>query len=619
MFLHQRFQVLEKLAQGGFGTTFLAEDTHLPSHRRCVVKQLKPEAPNQKSYAIALDYFQKEATLLEQLHHGQIPQLYAYFENEGQFYLVQEWIDGLTLGQKVIENGPLPEDEVQQILLRLLPVVSYLHSHNVIHRDIKPDNIILRARDQIPVLIDFGSVKQTLRTLINASGEVTCSVVIGSGGFMPPEQAAQRVVYSSDLYSLGMTAVYLLTGKLPYSIEKEPRTGELLWHQYAPRVSSQLKAVLDKVIQINPGDRFTTASEMLQAIETSASLPPTAAAVMTTAQAPTLVNQVPNTAEQQLSPFSSVPTTYSQDINNLYSQDINTFDQVPVQPGASRKVPLFSHLTPRTKLAAGLIAVLAVGTVGLYGSAQLGRGRDENVLTKSEIQQVIRDQSILNMAEQLYSNGDLEGALTKLMDVPSDSQVALDAWQKLAQWSEVKLGKSMDNELKPLNLKGHQRTLKTIGVSSIVEVDAKTQQNPVKTRLGESDINTQTEQWPDYAQATPQERATNASWDDPWRESYTIGPQTMTLRFIYGCKSKTVLQTEVVFDPSVDFELMQVKLNHMLAGSTQDDLDVAREKLKLVHRGKTSPSFSPEFTTDRHKGWIMETDQGQILIAVRKA
>lgn len=624
MLLHHRFQVLEQLAQGGFGATFLAEDTHMPSHRKCVVKRFQPEAPNQQSYDIALEHFQTEAALLEQLRHNQIPQLYGYFEEEGRFYLVQEWIDGFTLGQKVRERGPLPEQKVQQILWNLLPVLSYLHSHKVIHRDIKPENILLRSQDQQPILIDFGSVKQNLRTVIHASGGVTCSIVIGSGGFMPPEQAAQRVVYSSDLYSLGMTIVYLLTGKLPQAIEKDPHTSQLYWQQYATGVSSQLSAVVDKAIQFNPADRFHTAVEMLQAMETSASLPPTRASTQSTAQeAPTLVDPVPLTIEPQR--FNQAPTAVSHGVQT-FNQAPTTVGQGPITANQAsvplREIGSFAgHLRiPKPTMVAGLLAIFSAGALGSYLLTQLGRGPHEEALTATEVQEVVRDQSILSTADQMRSNGNLTGAMAKLMDVPSDSQVAADAWQKLAQWSHVKLGSRIDDELKPLNLEGRQRTLKTLGVSSLAEVDAKTQQNPIQTKLGKSHIDTQFENWPDYEQPSAAERAANASWDDPWREAYTIVPQKMTLGYIYGCRSKEVLQTEAIFDPAVDGELMQAKLNQMLAGSSPADLEVAQQKLKLVQTGKAShPNFSPEFTTDHHRGWIMRTDQDQVLIAVRKA
>ncbi|HEY9297219.1 MAG TPA: serine/threonine-protein kinase, partial [Phormidium sp.] len=212
-FLNNRYQIIQALASGGFGQTFLAEDTHLPSRRRCVIKQLKPIANNAQVYQLTKQRFQREATILEKLgeSHDQIPQLYAYFEENQEFYLVQELIEGETLTPQVQKQGKLSARTVQKILLDILPILDFIHSQGIIHRDIKPDNIILRQRDSKPVLIDFGALKETMMTMANSQGNPTHSMVIGTPGFMPSEQAAGKPIYSSDLYSVGLTAIYLLT------------------------------------------------------------------------------------------------------------------------------------------------------------------------------------------------------------------------------------------------------------------------------------------------------------------------------------------------------------------------------------------------------------------------
>jgi serine/threonine-protein kinase len=265
--LNNRYQVLETLGAGGFGKTFLSEDTQMPSRRKCVIKQLKPIENNPEVYKLVQDRFHREAATLESLGNvnGQIPDLYAYFQENEQFYLIQEWIEGVTLLQKVQREGCLPEATVRDILAQLLPVLSYVHSRQIIHRDIKPDNIIVRSRDQKPVLIDFGAVRETMGTVVNSEGHATSSIVIGTPGFMASEQAAGRAIYSSDLYSLGLTMIYLLTGKPPQELDLDPRTGDIAWRHYA-QVSPEFAAVLDKAIQYSPRDRFATADEMLAAI-----------------------------------------------------------------------------------------------------------------------------------------------------------------------------------------------------------------------------------------------------------------------------------------------------------------------------------------------------------------
>ncbi|WP_041596388.1 serine/threonine-protein kinase [Halothece sp. PCC 7418] len=267
--LNNRYRVVRELGQGGFGRTFLAVDTHLPSERSCVIKQLYPIVSKPKQYQWVRERFQREAAILETLSRGnsQIPQLYAYFAEAETFYLVQEYIEGKTLTEKVAHNGVMSEQEVKKILMSLLQVLAYVHDQRIIHRDVKPDNIILRAGDHKPVLIDFGVVKEALETVVDS--DRTHSIAIGTPGYMPSEQAAGRPVYSSDLYSLGLTAVFLLSGQPPQNLESDPKTGELLWRKAVPHLHGQLARVIDQAIRFHPRDRFADANSMLSALTTN--------------------------------------------------------------------------------------------------------------------------------------------------------------------------------------------------------------------------------------------------------------------------------------------------------------------------------------------------------------
>lgn len=267
-----RYRILQSLNEGGFGKTFLAEDVQLPSRRRCVIKQLKPILDNDRIQKIVLERFQREAVILERIGEGhpQIPDLFGYFEDEGQFHLVQEWIEGQTLAEIVKTQGLLPEAEVIKLLYQILNVLKYIHDHNIIHRDIKPDNIIVRAADQQPCLIDFGAVKEVMATQLNAEGNPSRSIVIGTLGFMPREQAAGRPTFASDLYSLGLTAIYLLTGKLPERFETDSASGRLLWHQDCPQLSPRFRSLLDQVIKPHPRHRFASVVAMHTALQSVA-------------------------------------------------------------------------------------------------------------------------------------------------------------------------------------------------------------------------------------------------------------------------------------------------------------------------------------------------------------
>ncbi|AFY77371.1 serine/threonine protein kinase [Pleurocapsa sp. PCC 7327] len=277
--LKNRYRILCSLSRGGFGETFLAEDTDMPSARRCVIKKLIPIANDPQIYQLVKERFQREGIILEKLGEGnsQIPSLYAYFEESGQFYLVQEWIKGTTLSEKVRQEGKLNEGVVKEILISILSVLDYIHTQHIVHRDIKPDNIIIRASDNKPFLIDFGAVKETMGTVMTTSGHSTYSIAIGTPGFMPSEQIAGRPVYASDLYSLALTAIYLLSGKYPQEFATNPATGEILWRQHALSTSSALATILDKAIQPHPRDRFLSAKEMLAAIKNEVRAIPTSA------------------------------------------------------------------------------------------------------------------------------------------------------------------------------------------------------------------------------------------------------------------------------------------------------------------------------------------------------
>jgi serine/threonine protein kinase len=307
--LNHRYQVLEVLGDGGFGQTFLAEDTQMPSRRKCVVKQLKPITDNPQAQQIVKERFQREAAILERLGagHPQIPHLYAYFEDNEQFYLVEEWVEGKTLTQ-VLHQGLLPEPEVYRILVSLLPVLDYVHQHNIVHRDLKPDNIILRHQDRQPVLIDFGAVKETMTTVMSSQGHSSRSIIVGTPGFMPLEQMAGRPIYSSDLYGLGMTAIYLLTGKIPQEFETDLNNGLVLWHPHVHGLSMELRAILDQAIRPNAHDRFATASQMLAALQSGNGYAPTLVPAVAV-PSPTMVSPPSSPAAPVNSGIPAQPST----------------------------------------------------------------------------------------------------------------------------------------------------------------------------------------------------------------------------------------------------------------------------------------------------------------------
>jgi len=267
--LRDRYFVIKALAQGGFGATFLAQDQSLPGEPICVIKQLRPPTNTPAILQMARELFAREARTLGKIgNHPQVPRLLDYFEDDQQFYLVQEYINGCTLQQEIKRSGPVSEVGAKQFLSEILTILQYIHERQVIHRDIKPANLIRRAEDGKLVLIDFGAVKnQVNQTQSNQPEQTTLTAYsIGTTGFAPPEQIAMRPVYASDIYAVGVTCIYLLTAKSPKEIDYNPLTGEMLWEPKV-QVSKHLTAVLKKMLEVSVRHRYQSAKEVLSALE----------------------------------------------------------------------------------------------------------------------------------------------------------------------------------------------------------------------------------------------------------------------------------------------------------------------------------------------------------------
>ncbi len=263
----ERYQILRILGRGGFGITFLAKDVILSETHLCVIKQLYPRVTKPKSWQKACQRFEKEAKILAQLgSHSQIPMLLDYFECNGEFYLVQEYVHGHTLAREVRRNGKKNELEVKLFLREILPVLNYVHQNRVIHRDIKPQNLLRCQDDQRIVLIDFGAVKEKLvDTYGNSVNKSVSTNFIGTNGFAPPEQLSLRPVYASDIYALGITCIYLLTGKGPLDFEHDLRTGEICW-QKEVSISNDFAQVLKKMVKVSLAGRFKSAKDVIIAL-----------------------------------------------------------------------------------------------------------------------------------------------------------------------------------------------------------------------------------------------------------------------------------------------------------------------------------------------------------------
>jgi serine/threonine protein kinase len=268
--LAARYLIRSILGRGGFGVTFLAQNTYLPGQPLCVIKQLAPTFTDPDLLQSAYYQFELEALSLSRLGpHSQIPALLDYFEVGSDRYLVQEYIPGLVLTELVRTQSTFTEAAVETFLHQMLQLLEYLHSQCLIHRDIKPENIILCEIDRRFVLVDFGAVEDISPLTIHQQIGDVRSRAIGTVGFAPPEQLADRAVVASDLYALGMTCIYLLTGKEPSQFPTNLRTCELMWSEQI-EVSQSLIEIIDRMIQLSLTDRYHSTSQVVTALENRA-------------------------------------------------------------------------------------------------------------------------------------------------------------------------------------------------------------------------------------------------------------------------------------------------------------------------------------------------------------
>lgn len=271
--LVNRYQIISQLGHGGFGRTYLAEDLQ-QSKQHCVVKEFAPQVEELEDLEKAKELFDREAKVLRQLKHPQIPGFHSSLQpklgTKDFFFLVQDYVDGETyfdLSLQKQEHGQnFTEAEVIELLKNILPVLSYIHSKDVIHRDISPDNLMLRRSDNLPVLIDFGAVKQLPASKGFWFTQLAANrTILGKKGYAPEEQLRQGKVFpSSDLYSLAVTALVLVAGKEPQTLY-DSYQGNWRWGEI--KISPKFASVLKKMLSYKPSDRYPLASEVLKDLE----------------------------------------------------------------------------------------------------------------------------------------------------------------------------------------------------------------------------------------------------------------------------------------------------------------------------------------------------------------
>lgn len=414
--LRQRYLIDRVLGQGGFARTYLALDQER-FHESCVIKEFVVSYQDESLISKAKALFHREASILHQIQHSQIPRFWAAFEEDGRLFLVQDYVKGDTyrslLDQRKKENKCFSEPEVLHLLAHLLPVLSYLHDRNVVHRDIAPDNIILSphvatgisaeigssnsSEQGIPVLIDFGAVKEATSGLALVSSMTR----VGKIGYAPPEQLQTgNVKPYSDLYSLAATCLVLLTGREPGSLLNS-QTLAWEWEAHAD-ISGPLAGILRKMLSLHPGDRYPTARRVwLDLLPILGDQAPVIQMLMNPEIGEDIVVATPLDSSQD--------TSVDRDRRDWlgFSRSVTTLQ--PKQASRSRSLTLIS---PRIAIIGTIFAILSMGTFIFRGpmvsnSAQLLQ--DESVVESADPVVVMNPGE---PAEILFNAGEMSKIVT---------------------------------------------------------------------------------------------------------------------------------------------------------------------------------------------------------------
>ncbi|NJK41219.1 MAG: serine/threonine protein kinase [Acaryochloridaceae cyanobacterium SU_2_1] len=315
-----------------------------------MIKQLTIASEDPGVIAKSKELFQREAeTLGKTGNHPHLPRLLDFFSVDQQFYLVQEYVEGPTLQEEIRHSGRFTEAKIWALLKDLLATLDYLHHQEIIHRDIKPTNIIRRTLDNKLILIDFGAVKERVHQSIGADlvMEPAPATMVGTAGFSPPEQMARRPVFASDLYSLGITCLYLLTGKAPDRFDYDQHSGELSW-QTQVQISDALKHVLEGLLKVSVRDRYPSAQAAMADIEIQEQQLNSLAATVSLAQTVQLASSQAQTSTTQIrhkttaKPVkSSSPQAFTTQTRQDFIQKAGNQDRprwFPCRPSASWQI-----------------------------------------------------------------------------------------------------------------------------------------------------------------------------------------------------------------------------------------------------------------------------------------
>ncbi|MBD3880591.1 serine/threonine protein kinase [Phormidium tenue FACHB-886] len=345
--LQNRYRILSIIGQGGFGRTYLAEDQGR-FKERCALKEFIP--PQGSSYALnkAKELFQREAAILYQIQHPQIPQFRATFEENQRLFLVQDYVDGKTfralLNERKAKGITFSEAEILQLIRQILPILHHIHGKGIIHRDIAPDNIMLRQQDGLPVLIDFGVVKE-IATRVQSPETNAEPTTVGKFGYAPSEQMQTGRAYpSSDLYALAVTSLVLLTGREPQELYDD-RSLTWNWQRWAT-LSPAVAQVFNRMLSYRPSDRYSSAAEVAQALQAATGTAANTVAV----NAPTPNGTATRGATAVSNPVPVPPPASAPDVSQMQTMAVGRAAPPPTASSSSpnRSVQRAAPSIPRS-------------------------------------------------------------------------------------------------------------------------------------------------------------------------------------------------------------------------------------------------------------------------------
>jgi len=349
--LGERYQVVQVLSQGMFCKTYMAEDTHHTHRPTCVVKHFLPSSEFSIPEEIRRRLFNREAAALQKLgNYDLVPQLLAHFEDEQEFYLVQKFIEGHTLSAELQPGYRWSESKVVQLLQEVLEILKFVHSQGLIHRDVKPSNIIRRQHDHRLVLIDFGAVKPILTQLVkdqkNSFSLDHSTIAIGTPGYMPNEQQRGKPRPNSDIYALGMIAIQALTGVHPTQLIEDRKTGEVVWEHLAD-VNVELAVVINKMVCYHFQDRYKSATEALAALQPFTNY----------------FTPIEDTDSTLISPFNSPNILVPHHTNPMFDTTIS----IPFLNERTKKLEI-SEVTKKSPMIIGLVIGVVSGLILMFAS-----------------------------------------------------------------------------------------------------------------------------------------------------------------------------------------------------------------------------------------------------------